>query len=326
MDITVRKNYSYHDKITKGEIRNYFLVGSYALLFFVFLLSYFFLQDENLRILGSLAYKVVVRKIALGGVFTFLILVLKNLAERLIVKRSKAPVYYNLLRVLRLTSILLIVVCIISTFFVNWYAAAVSLGVISLILSFSLQTPLTSLIGWVYILMRSPYRVGDRIKISALKGDVVEINYLDTTLWELGGDYLSNDIPSGKLIRFPNSLVLQNAVFNYSWEKFPYLWNEVSIFVPYNSDLEHVEKVMKTITIKELGSELNKSIKHFKEVVKETSIDEEGIHEEPFVSFNIHGESWIQATVIYAVDLNHSINIRNGLIKNILAELQKVKP
>jgi len=156
MDITVRKNYNHHDKITKKEIRNYFRVGSYVLLFFVFLLTYFFLQDENLHILGSSAYKVVVRKIALGGVFTFLILVLKNLAERLIVKRSKAPAYYNPLRVLRLASILLILISIISTFFVNWYTAAVSLGVISLILSFSLQNPLTSLIGWVYILMRSP--------------------------------------------------------------------------------------------------------------------------------------------------------------------------
>jgi len=325
MDITVRKNYSHHDKISKREIRKYFRVGSYALLFFAFMFTYFFLQDENLRILGSLTYKVVARKIALGGALTFLILVLKNLTERLIVKRSKAPTYYNLLRVVRLTSLLLIAVSIISTFFVNWYAAAVSLGVISLILSFSLQTPLTSLIGWVYILMRSPYRVGDRIKINSLKGDVVEVNYLDTTLWELGGDYLSNDVPSGKLIRFPNSMVLQNAVFNYSWEKFPYLWNEVSIFVPYNSDLEHVEKVMKTITAKELGPELNKSIKHFKEVVKETSVDEESIHEEPFVSFNIHEELYIQATVVYPVELNRSIGIRNRLIKNILAELQKAK-
>jgi small-conductance mechanosensitive channel len=325
MDITVRKNYGPHDKITKKEIRNYFRVGSYALLFFVFLLTYFFLQDENLRILGSLAYKVVVRKIALGGVFTFLILVLKNLVERLVVKKSIAPAYYNPLRVLRLSSILLIAISVVSTFFVNWYTAVFSLGVISLILSFALQTPLTSLIAWVYILIRSPYRVGDRIKINALKGDVVEVNYFDTTLWELGGDYLSNDVPSGRLIRFPNSMVLQSAVFNYSWEKFPYLWNEVSIFVPYNSDLDHVEKIMKAITAKELGTELNKSIKHFKEAVKETSVDEEGIHEEPYVSFNIHEESWIQATVIYPVELNRSIGIRNRLIKNILAELQKAK-
>jgi small-conductance mechanosensitive channel len=326
MDITVRKNYSHHDKISKKEIRNYFRMGSYVLLFCIFLLTYFFLQDENLRIFGSLAYKNIARKISLGGVFTSIILVLRNLAERVIIRKLKAPAYYNLMRVLKLASILLIALSIISTFFVNWYTAAVSLGVISLILSFALQTPLTSLIGWVYILLRSPYRVGDRIKINALKGDVVEVNYLDTTLWELGGDYLSNDVPSGKLIRFPNSLVLQSAVFNYSWEKFPYLWNEVSVFVPYNSDLEHVEKVMEAITAKELGAELNKSIKHFKEVVKETSVDEEGIHEEPFVSFNIHGESWVQATVIYAVELNRSIDIRNRLIKYILAELQKAKP
>jgi small-conductance mechanosensitive channel len=326
MDIEERKRYTPLNKITKKTIINNLWIGSTLIFLLIFLIAHFFLKDENLRIFGSLAYKEVLQKIALGGVFTCIILILMKWAERLIVKESKTlATRYNLIRVLRLISILLIAMVILSILFVNWYAAAVSFGVISLILSFSLQAPLSSLIAWIYILARSSYRVGDRIKIGALKGDVVEINYMDTTLWELGGDYLTNDAHSGRLIRFPNSLVLQNAVFNYSWEKFPYIWNEVSVFVAYNSDLEHVEKVMKEITTQELGTKIIESISNYKEIVKYTSVDESDINEYPVVSFNIKEDTWIQAIVTYAVEPKMAVEMRSRLIKKIMAELKKTE-
>jgi small-conductance mechanosensitive channel len=322
MDITVRKNHSNSDKTAKKSTKRTFLVSGYFLFLFAFIIARFILNDENLRIYGSFAYKEVLQKISLGGAITCLILIIVKWVERLVIKKFKAPEHYNLVRILRLISLLLIALVIISILFVNWYAAAVSFGVISLILSFSLQTPLTSLIAWVYILSRSPYRVGDRIKINSFKGDVVEVNYMDTTLWEIGGDYLTNDVPSGKLIRFPNSLVLQNAVFNYSWKRFPFIWNEVSVYVPYESNLEEVEKVMKEITARELGTERTKRIKDFKEVVKHTSVDENDIKEHPFVTFNIEGETWIQAIVTYPVEAKLAGELRNRLIKGIMKELK----
>jgi hypothetical protein len=107
-------------------------------------------------------------------------------------------------------------------FFRNWYTAVVSFGLISLILGFALQRPITSFIGWVYILVREPYRIGDRIKIGDATGDVIDLGYFDTTLWEFGGEYLSTDHPSGRVIKFPNSSVWDTPVYNYSWPLFPY--------------------------------------------------------------------------------------------------------
>jgi small-conductance mechanosensitive channel len=59
-------------------------------------------------------------------------------------------------------------VSFLTIFFQNWYTAVVSFGLLSLILGFALQTPITSFIGWIYILVREPYRVGDRIKMARL--------------------------------------------------------------------------------------------------------------------------------------------------------------
>src|ERR1043166_6271185 len=109
---------------------------------------------------------------------------------------------FNLKRIFRLIVVLAVGFITISVLFVNWYTAVVSLGLISLLLGFALQTPISSFIGWVYILARAPYRVGDRIKIGDLRGDVIDVSYLDTTLWEFGGQYLSTDHPSGRVIRF----------------------------------------------------------------------------------------------------------------------------
>ncbi len=62
---------------------------------------------------------------------------------------------------------------------------------------------------------KSKFVTDTLIQVNNFKGDVVEIN-LDTMLWEFSGDYLSNDVPSGHLIRFPNSMVFQDQVYNYS--------------------------------------------------------------------------------------------------------------
>jgi small-conductance mechanosensitive channel len=63
----------------------------------------------------------------------------------------------------------------------------VLIALIRVIVGLSVQTPMSSFIGWIYILVRRPYRVGDRIKIGDATGDVIDVSYIDTTLWEFGG-------------------------------------------------------------------------------------------------------------------------------------------
>lgn len=263
-------------------------------------------------------------KVSLAGFFAILILTVSKTAEIIIARRSRSKYKrYNLIRLTHLISIIAVVILIISFLFANWYAAAVSLGLISLILGFALQTPISSFIGWIYIIIRNPYRIGDRIQIDTFKGDVIEIGYLDTTLWEFAGDYLTNDLPSGRLIRFPNSLVLQSSIFNYSWRNFNFIWNEVPFHVAYESDLAFVEKVMKRVTAAELGPEMADRIRELKELVKDSPIDDLEIKEYPFVSLRINTNTWVEVTVTYLVPPKKAATIRSNIIRKILAELCK---
>ena len=77
---------------------------------------------------------------------------------------------FTLKRIKRLLVFLLAILVAVSVLFVNWYTALISVGVISVIAGLAIQTPMTSFIGWIYLLVRQPYRVGDRIKISDATG------------------------------------------------------------------------------------------------------------------------------------------------------------
>lgn len=269
-------------------------------------------------------YRLLLQKVALGLAIAALILTGVRWIERIVNQRTHV-VYtrYNLTKMVRLFGWLLIFAVGVSFLFRNWYSAAVSLGLTSLILGFALQNPISSFIGWIYILIRQPYHVGDRIQIDTFRGDVVEVNYLDTTLWEFSGDYLTNDLPSGRLIRFPNSLILQSPVFNYSWEKFPYIWNEIPFHVAYESDLKFVEETIKRITTEELSPDTSENIQRFKELVEQTPVDELGIREYPLVSFRINTNTWVEVTVTYLVEPKRATLTRSRLILHILQELNK---
>lgn len=261
------------------------------------------------------------RRASLGAVFIVLGLLVGKAVEIFFLPRLDTVSRYNLKRVLRLVIALATVVIVISAIFVDWYAALVSLGLASLILGFALQTPITSFIGWVYILARKPYRVGDRIVIGSAAGDVIDVSYLDTTLWEFGGSYLSSDHPSGRIIKFPNSNVLTTPVYNYSWPLFPYIWNEIKFQIAYDSDLDFVAKTMSEVAEEELGETMMERVTVYRELLAETPVDRLQVQERPVVLFRVSENTWLEAIVRYLVDPKKAGRTKTELIRKLLERL-----
>jgi len=232
-----------------------------------------------------------------------------------------ASTRFTLKRVEHLIVALLFALIALSVLFVNWYTALISVGVVSVIVGLAVQTPMKSFIAWIFILVRQPFRVGDRIKIDDATGDVIDVGYLDTTLWEFGGQYLSTDHPSGRLIKFPNSKVLDSMVYNYSWPLFPYIWNEIKFSVAYQSDLEFVAKTMQNITEEELGEEMIRRVEVFRDLLARTPVDELEVHERPRVIFRVSENTWLDAIVRYVVPPREAGRIKTRLIKKLLAAL-----
>ena len=302
------------------KTRDKLLIGTHAFLLlglgaFSYLLT--------LRFFGFAAlYVPLIRKFTLVAASIVLLLAaLKLLDVYLLGRVENAASRYNLERVSRLVGGLLIAFLVITILFQNWYTAVVSFGLISLILGFALQTPVTSFIGWVYILAREPYRVGDRIKIGNATGDVIDVGYFDTTLWEFGGEFLSTDHPSGRVIKFPNSNVLSTPVYNYTWPLFPYIWNEIKFHVAYNSDLEFIARTMQEVAESEVGEGMMNQVRVFRELLSQTPVDQLEVQERPVVLFRVGENCWLEAIVRYLVHPKQAGRVKTRLIKDLLTKL-----
>jgi small-conductance mechanosensitive channel len=234
---------------------------------------------------------------------------------------SDASTTFTLRRILHLVVGILIVFIGLSIFFANWYTALISVGVVSIIVGLSIQTPMSSFIGWIYILVRRPYRVGDRIKIGDATGDVIDVSYIDTTLWEFGGSFLSTDHPSGRVIKFPNAKVLGEMVYNYSWPLFPYIWNEIKFQIAYQSDLQFVAQTMERIVEEEIGEEMEDRVTVYRELLARTPVNELEVRAHPRVFFRVDEVTWIDAIVRYVVPPREAGAVKTRLIPKLLAAL-----
>ena len=294
--------------------------GSYLLLllglgvlYYLFTLEFFGLSD---------GFRATLLRLIRGAITVVVVLGIAKAMQIYLIGRIHDTVNrYNLNRVLRLFAGLIVFFIVFISVFVNWQTAILSLGLASLILGFALQTLLSSFIGWIYILVRAPYRVGDRIQIGEATGDVIDVGYLDTTLWEFGGKYLSSDHPSGRIIKFPNSEALSSSIYNYSWPLFPYIWNEIRFNISYTSDLEFVAKVMQETAEEEIGEDMMKRVGVYRELLQHTPVDQLEVKERPSVIFRVSDNTWIEAIVRYLVVPKEQGRVKTRLIQKMLARL-----
>lgn len=133
-----------------------------------------------------------------------------------------------------------------------------SLGLIGLALSWALQTPIESFTGWLLNSFRGYYRVGDRIAVGDVFGDVFHIDFLTTTVWEYGGPdrppgFVQAEQPTGRLITFPNNEILTGTVVNYTRD-FPFVWDELTIAIATESDVRYALEVYRGVAMELLGT------------------------------------------------------------------------
>lgn len=256
-----------------------------------------------------------------GALIVMVLAVAKAVRVYPIGRIDDTAISFTLRRILLLIVGVIVIVIAISVVFVNWYGALTALGVGSIIIGLAVHTRAKSFIAWIYILVRQPFRVGDRIKIGDATGDVIDVGYLDTTLWEFGGKYISGDHPSGRVIRFPNEKVLDEIVWNYSWPLFPYIWNEIKFQIAYQSDLKFVSETMQRVVEKEIGDEMSERIEVYRQVLARTPVDELQVRAHPRVIFRVDEVTWINAIVRYLVPPREAGPIKSRLIPKLVAAL-----
>ncbi len=120
---------------------------------------------------------------------------------------------------------------------------ATLLGLLSAGLAIALADVLKNLAGWIYIVTRHPFRVGDRIEVGDHAGDVIDIRAFRFSILEIRS-WVDADQPTGRIVDIPNGTVITQPSANFT-AGFSYIWHEVPVLVTFESDWSRAEELIR---------------------------------------------------------------------------------
>lgn len=196
----------------------------------------------------------------------------------------------------------------------------VALGVAGAGIAFALQEVIASFAGWLAIMFGGFYKSGDRVQLGGIKGDVMDIGVLRTTIMETG-QWVDGDLYNGRIVLVANSYVFKEPVYNYSGE-FPFLWDEIKIPIQYGSDYTKVKEILLHVGNEVIGDLSDKSLSKWTSLQAKYRL--ENALTEPLVSL-IANDNWVEFTLRYVVNYKKRRVTKTELFSRILSLVDDTK-
>ena len=258
-------------------------------------------------------------RITLVIVGLLMILVLKRVLQRALGRYTQtADARYRLRKFLNLGGYLAMFLFIAIVFSDKLRGLNVAFGIAGAGIAFSLQEVIASIAGWVAITFGNFFAPGDRVQLGGIKGDVIDIGILRTTLMEMG-EWVKGDQYNGRIVRVANSFVFKEPVFNYSAD-FPFLWDEITLPVRYGSDWEYARERLRQVVDEVCRDYSVQSRDAWKEAVNKYRLEDANI--EPMIMLAAT-DNWIEFTARYVVDYRRRRWTKDRLFTRILEEVDK---
>lgn len=190
---------------------------------------------------------------------------------------------------------------------------SVFFGITGAGLAFALQEVIASIAGFIAINFSNFYKVGDRVMLGGIKGDVVDIGVLRTSLMQIG-DWVDGDLYNGKIVRIANSFVFKEPVFNYSGD-FPFLWDEIQIPLKTKSDYQYAFDEFYKILSEVQGDYAQRAQKKWNEMTEKLMVENAQVM--PMVSMRFD-QNWITFSLRYVVNYKKRRMTKDNIYKRIL--------
>lgn len=173
---------------------------------------------------------------------------------RYVVEEEKHPrAAFWLRQIVLLASGFFTLIGLVSIWFDDPTRLATALGLVTAGLAFALQRVVTSIAGYFVILRGNMFRVGDRIVMGGVRGDVMALGLTQTTILEMGQPpavagnppdvWVKSRQYTGRVVNVPNTKVFEEPIYNYSMHV-PFIWEELSIGVSYSADHARAERIL----------------------------------------------------------------------------------
>ena len=183
--------------------------------------------------------------LTLGALLVFLLG--RLVARAVIVRRFAGDVkrLYYARKALDYTTFGLLFLAFGGIWITGFHNVGTFLGLFSAGLAIALQDLLVNLAGWLFILTRRPYEVGDRIQLGDHRGDVIDIRLFQTYMLECG-NWVHADQSTGRIIMVPNSAIFRQPTASYT-RSFEHIWDEIEVLVTFESDWKRAKAILQEI-------------------------------------------------------------------------------
>lgn len=289
-------------------------------------------MDELLRIFDN---PIVVKATKLVLWVLFIVFVIGFLRKLLKKRIGDVAIRYKAQKGIEIIGYFLIGLLILISFTVeNVEDYTIIIGLFTAGITFTLQELILSIAGSFYIFSVRVYKPGDRIEINGIKGDVIDIDSIYTTIMEMG-EWVSSDNYSGRIVKISNAFVFKGPIKNYSMD-FPFVWDELNILITYDSDVEIAKKIVLDTATELLSKYTENSLAKWKKMVRRYYIENATL--EPTLAVGLT-DNWIALNLRYIADyklrratkhrlfehIEKSVSLTNGKVALASATLQLLK-
>jgi small-conductance mechanosensitive channel len=182
-----------------------------------------------------------------SSLFVLLILWLIRLVVYRLIARYSREVFrqYRLRKIFTYNFVAIGILVLARVWFEGFSSITTFLGLFSAGMAIALKDLLINIAGWVFIVWRKPFDVGDRIQLGKEQGDVIDLRLFQFTILEIG-NWVDADQSTGRVIHIPNARVFSDPLANYN-RPFQHIWNEIGILITFESNWEKARDLLREI-------------------------------------------------------------------------------
>ncbi|WP_319468002.1 mechanosensitive ion channel family protein [uncultured Trichococcus sp.] len=184
--------------------------------------------------------------------------------------------------------------------------------------TYALREVIVSIAGWFAILFGDFFETGDRVLLGGIKGDVVDIGVLRTTLMEIG-EWVDGDQYTGRVVRVANSYIFSSPVYNYT-ANFKFLWDEIRIPLRFESDIQLAKIILLEVAEKHTGQYNQQATLAWENMKKHYKLENASLENQVFLSFN---DNWVQMNLRYVVDYRERRGVKDKIFSEILQRFKQ---
>ncbi len=197
---------------------------------------------------------------------------------------------------------------------------APALGLATAGLAFAMQEVIGAIAGWFNITFGSIFRVGDRIQMAGVHGDVIDISLLKTRLMEVGSaggnTWVQGNQYTGRVVTVSNKSSFTEPVYNYS-SYFEYIWEELEVAVPHHGDWKTASLILEREARRQ--SESDGARQAMADVRRRFPVPAAEVEPRVFASAD---EDYMRLAVRFVVPIRSARSVKDDVIRQIHSSLE----